>query len=75
MFQIKQIWACKQRFGPQMIVSRIETKFSVMLSNRKWTYIKVAPILRPVNSNLCTIYCEKGYRDHTPITLDAIRKG
>ena len=53
----------------------IGTKFSAMLSNRKWTYIEVVPILRSVNRNLCTICFETWYRDHALITLSAIRKG
>ena len=30
-------------------------KFIAMLSNRKWSYIEVTPILRLVNSNIFTI--------------------
>ena len=34
--------------GHEWSFTRIGTKFSAMLSNRKWTYVEVTPILRPV---------------------------
>ena len=34
----------------------IRDKFSAMLSNRKWTYVEVTPILKSVNRNVCIIH-------------------
>ena len=73
--QINILGLANISLGDKWSFIRIRTKFSVMLSNRKWTYIEVAPILRLVNNNLYTIYFETWYRDHAPITLSAIRKG